>query len=184
MLEDAHQIHQRDQQLSLQVLAFVQRTIRLRPDVRLELLLLIKQLRRALELFVLHEAMNQLGARVCLLFRTRQRIGRQKHLGLDQDQRRGHVDEIGGDIDIELFELVQIFQILARDLGDGNIVNVHLLLADQIQQQVERAIVGIEMNFVGSGHRYPPPRSSPMCQTALSKQKQIPRGAPKADSSE
>jgi hypothetical protein len=44
---------------------------------------------------------------------------------------------------------VEIFQILARDFRDGNIVDVDFLLLDQIKQQIERAIVCIEMYFIG-----------------------------------
>ncbi len=113
LLEDAHQVHQRNHQLAFDVLAFVERKIGLRPDVRFELLLFVEQLRGVLEFFVLDQAMHQLGARIGLLFRRGERVGRQQHLRLDQNQRRRHVDEIGGDVHVELFELVQDI----RDIG-------------------------------------------------------------------
>ena len=115
----------------------------------LDLLALVEQLRGALEFFVLDQAMHQIGARVFQLLGTGQRIGRQQHLRLDVDERRGHVNEIGRDVHVQLLELVEIVEILARDLGDRDVVDVDFLLLDQIEQQIERAVVGIEMNFVG-----------------------------------
>jgi len=43
---------------------------------------------------------------------------------------------------------VEIVEILARDLGDRDVVNVDLLLLDQIEQKVERTFVRFQMNFV------------------------------------
>ncbi len=115
----------------------------------LDLLALVKELRGALEFFVLDQAMHEVRARVFLFLGAGQRIGRQQHFRFDVDQRRGHVNEVGRDVHVQLFELVQIFQILARDFGDRDVVDVDFLLLDQIEQQIERAVVCIEMNFVG-----------------------------------
>ena len=67
LLEDAHQVHQRNRQLALRAFVVVERKIGLGPHVRLELLLLMEQLRGALEFLVLDEAMHQVGARIDLL---------------------------------------------------------------------------------------------------------------------
>src|SRR5205823_3463571 len=40
-----------------------------------------------------------------------------------------------------LAELLDIREILGRDLGDRDVVDVDVLLADQIQQQVERTFI-------------------------------------------
>jgi len=45
-----------------------------------------------------------------------------------------------------------VFQVLAGDPGDGDVVDVDLLLADQVEQQVERPLVGLELNVVGRFH--------------------------------
>ena len=92
--------------------------------------------------------MHQLVARV-LLLRPRERVGRQQHLRFDVDQRRRHVDEIGRNVYIQLFELVEIIEILLGDLGDGNVVDVHLLLANQIEQKIERAFVRRQIDAIG-----------------------------------
>ena len=64
------------------------------------------------------------------------------------DQRRRHVDEVAGDVDIQLFELVQVIEILLGDFGDGNIVDVHLLLANQIEQEIERPFVHRQIDAI------------------------------------
>ena len=148
-MEHFYQVHERNDQLTFRFLAFVQREVRLRPHVLLDLLALVEKLRSALEFFVLDETMHEVGARVVLILGAGQRIGREQHFRFDIDERRGHVNKIGRDVHIKLFELVDVFEILRRDLRDRNVVNVDFLLLDQIEQEIERAIVRIQMNFVG-----------------------------------
>ena len=62
------------------------------------------------------------------------------------DQGRGHEDELRADIEIHLARLIEISQILRSDGGDRDVADVDLLLADQIQQQIERPVVVIEMD--------------------------------------
>ena len=50
------------------------------------------------------------------------------------------------------FELVEIVEILARDLGDRNVVDIHFLLLDEIEQEIERALEEGDVDFVGRGH--------------------------------
>src|SRR5581483_6200458 len=75
-------------------------------------------------------------------------ITRQQHLRFDVDQQRGHVDELGGYIHIELLHSFYISEILRRELRDRNVVYVDVLLADQIEQKVEWAFVDLSY-----GHR-------------------------------
>jgi hypothetical protein len=44
---------------------------------------------------------------------------------------------------------VEILQILFGDFGDGNIIDVNLLLPDQVQQQIKRAFVNFELHHRG-----------------------------------
>jgi len=62
-----------------------------------------------------------------LLFGGGERIGREEHFGFDVDERGGHVDEFGGDVDVLDFELVEVVEILGRDFGDLDVVDVHFL---------------------------------------------------------
>ena len=83
-----------------------------------------------------------------MLFGGGQRVGREEHFGFDVDERGGHVDEVGGDVDVELFELVQVIELLGGDFGDLDIVNAHFLLLDEIKQQVQGTFVGGDRDFV------------------------------------
>ena len=149
LLERLHQIDERNDHLALDRVARVERAIRPRPNVILDLLLLIQQLRGVLEFLVFEQPVNQLVARIFQRIGPGERIGRQQHLRFDVDQRRGHVDEIGGDVDIELFELVEVIEILLGDFRDGNVVDVHLLPANQIEQEIERSFVHRQIDAIG-----------------------------------
>src|SRR6267378_1286033 len=53
------------------------------------------------------------------------------------------IDEIGGHVHVQLANLFHVGQVLRRDAGDGNVVNVDILLADQVEQQIERPLVDV-----------------------------------------
>jgi hypothetical protein len=129
LLESFYQINEGDDQLALDFVAGVQRAVGMGPDVIFHLLLLVEQLGGVLEFFMLEKAVHKLVARI-LLFWTGQRIGGQQHFRLDVNQRSGHVNKIGGHVNIEVLELVKVIEILLGNFCDGNIVDIHLLLAN------------------------------------------------------
>ena len=49
---------------------------------------------------------------------------------------------------------LHVFEVLRRDLRDGDVVDVDLLLADQVQQQVERAVVVFQVKIQRGRHFY------------------------------
>ena len=53
-------------------------------------------------------------------------------------QRRGHHQEIPGQVDIEALEHLHVSQVLLGDPGNGDVVDIDLFFADQIQQQIQR----------------------------------------------
>ena len=57
------------------------------------------------------------------------------------NQHGRHVDEFGRDVNIQFPQLFDVGQILCGDFRDRNIVDIDVLLANQIQQQVERTLV-------------------------------------------
>ena len=111
--------------------------------MRLDLLLFVEHLRGVLVFLVLEKAVDQLVARVFLPFGAGQRVGRQQHLRLDVNQHRGHIDELGRNVYIQFAELFDVCEVLAGDLGDRDIVDIDVLFADEVEQQVERAFVDI-----------------------------------------
>jgi len=58
---------------------------------------------------------------------------------LDIHERRGHHEKFAGDLEIELAHQVNVRDELRGELGEVDLVNVHLLLLDEIKEQVERA---------------------------------------------
>jgi len=105
------------------------------------LLLLQKHLRCGFELFVLKQSIDKFVARVILRVWCSERIARQQHFRLDVDQHRRHVDELGGNVHVEFAYALDISEVLRRDPGNGDVVNVDVLLADQVEQQVERSFI-------------------------------------------
>ncbi len=106
-----------------------------------------------LEALVLEQAVDQFLARIFLGRNFLEcRIARQQHFRLDLDQRGRHVDEFGGQFDIHRQRLLHEVEVLRRDLRDGDVVNVDLLLADQVEQQVERPIVMFQVKIERRGH--------------------------------
>ena len=88
---------------------------------------------------------DQLGARV-LFFLARQPVllplgdGGQEHLRLDVRQRRRHHQVLAGDVDAHGPHHGQVLEKLLGDEPDGDVEDVELVLLDQVQQEVERAL--------------------------------------------
>ncbi len=106
-----------------------------------------------LEALVFEQPVHQLLARIFFGRDLVQlRIFGQQHARLDVDQRRGHVDELGAQLDVQFHGALHVFQILLRDGGNGDVVDVDLLFANQVEQQVERTIVLLQVEIKRRGH--------------------------------
>src|SRR5947209_17321837 len=57
------------------------------------------------------------------------------------DQHRSHINEISRDVHVEFANLLYIREVLRGDPGDGDIVDVDILLANEVEQEVERPFV-------------------------------------------
>ena len=62
------------------------------------------------------------------------------------DQQRSRVDKIARHVHIAGPELIDVGQKLRGDDGDGDVVDVDVLLANQVQQQVQRAVIHLAHN--------------------------------------
>ena len=115
---------------------------RIGPGGGFDLLLLQQHLGRVLEALVLQQPLHQLAPRILLLpvgpFR---RHARKKHAALDVDQQRSHINEVRRRIHLGLLQALHVGQKLGRDPADGDVVDIDVLLADQVQQQVQRPVV-------------------------------------------
>ena len=59
------------------------------------------------------------------------------------DEQRGDVDELAGGVDVGVLEVVGVLEELGGDAGDGDVVDVDVLLADEVEQEVEGAVVDL-----------------------------------------
>ena len=62
---------------------------------------------------------------------------------LDVEERRGYEKEVACHVQVEHAEPLDLFEVLARHLGDGDGPDVHLLPGYELQQQIERAGIGL-----------------------------------------
>jgi hypothetical protein len=153
LLEDVDEIDEGDDEFTFGTFVVVEGLVRLGPDVFFDLLFLVEKLGGVLEFFVLEETLDEFLSQVfSLLFGTGEWVGREQHFGFDVDERGGHVNEFGGDVDVEMFELVEVVEILRGDFGDLDVVNIHFLLFDEIEQEVERTFEDGDGDFIGRGH--------------------------------
>jgi len=136
------------------------------PLRRAELLALVQQAGRRLELLVLEEATDERVARILFFaFDVGRGLGaRQQHLRLDVDERGGHEQELAGDVEIQLLHQGDRVEVLRRDERDRDVVDAHLVLANEVQQQIERPLEVRQLDRKGVrrrlevrvhvGHRY------------------------------
>ena len=96
------------------------------------------------EALVLEEALDEFAARVFgFAAGDVAGVAGEKCLRFDVDQERGHVDELAGGVDIGLLQVLGVFEELAGDAGDGNVVDVDVLLADEVEEEIEGAVVDL-----------------------------------------
>jgi hypothetical protein len=60
------------------------------------------------------------------------------------DQRRRHHQEVAGDVEVQLLHHVEIVEVLPRDQRNRDVVDIHLVLADQMDEQIERSLEGLQ----------------------------------------
>ena len=64
----------------------------------------------------------------------------QQAAGLQLDERGGDQQELGGHVEVERLQPVELGQVGVDDRRQRHLVEVDLLAQDQVQQQVERAL--------------------------------------------
>ncbi len=67
----------------------------------------------------------------------------------------GHDDELGGEVDVEEFEGVDVVEVLAGDSLDGDGMDVELIFFDEVEEEVEGAFEDFEADFVVIGFHAP-----------------------------
>src|SRR5213080_1493899 len=85
------------------------------------------------------QTIDQLRARIFDLFLGSERIARQQHARLELDQLGRHHQEITGHGEVQFLHQLQVTKILVRDAGDRDVVDIDLLLANQVEEKIERS---------------------------------------------
>ena len=142
------QVEQGNRQAGVLILPDKGLHLRVRPDVFLDQAFLLEHLGGVLETLVFQKPLDQFPSGIFLIGGLRRKGGipRKQHFRLNVDERGRHVDELGPQIHIHLPGLPHVLQILGGDGGDGDVFDVDLLLADQVQQQVQRALVLLQVD--------------------------------------
>ena len=120
----------------------------LRPEkVAAELRHGVQGRRRQLGPFVFDQSAHQLRTRVFRLLAFGHLARWQQHARLDLDQHRRHQKIFGRQFQVAPADLVHVHQVLPRHAGHRNIQDIEVLLADQVQQQIQRAFEGLQEYF-------------------------------------
>ena len=114
------------------------------PGVALEARDPVDAFGRALEALVFLQTPHQLRPRIGVLARLRRRHARQQHARFHLGERRRHEQIFAGQLQLQHLHELDVARVLTRDLGDRNVQDVEVLPPDQIEQQIERALEGLQ----------------------------------------
>ena len=96
---------------------------------------------------VLEQPPHQLGARIFGIVAGQRNRPRQKQPRLDLDQHRGHQQVLGSELELRASHHLDVAQVLARELRHRDVEHVDVLLADQVEQQIEGSFEGLQENL-------------------------------------
>src|SRR5579862_977373 len=105
---------------------------------------LAQRVGRLLDLLVFEEAADQLGARILGLGRVVARRPRQQHARLDLDQQRRHQQVVGRELELRGAHHLDVFHVLAREVRHRDVEDVERVPPDEVEEEIERALEGIE----------------------------------------
>ena len=103
----------------------------------------IELVRGKLDAFVFHQAAHQFGTRILLVLAQGARA-RQQHSRFYFHQQRRHQQIFRGKLEVTPAHQLDVLQILLGEPRHGDIEDVDIGLADQVEQQVERAFESVE----------------------------------------
>ena len=78
----------------------------------------------------------------------------EEHPGLEVDQVGGHGDELAGDFQVHLPPLLQPGHILVADQGHGDVLDLHLILAEKEENQVQGTLEVPHLLRPGADHLF------------------------------
>jgi hypothetical protein len=97
-----------------------------------------------LHLLVFQQSAHQFGAWVLGFLPFSDLFGRQQHARLDLDEHGGHQEIFGSQFQVAAADFVHVAEVLAGDPRHRNVEDVEVLLADEIQQQIQRTFESLQ----------------------------------------
>ena len=109
---------------------------------------------RFFEFLVFDKLPDQFPTRVIFLriFLGRQLIDRQQAAAFQVNQVCRHRDELAGEIDVQFRESLKMFEVLASDTFNRDVVNIDLVALDQVKQEIERPFENLQLDLVIALH--------------------------------
>jgi|GEM_PF-6136367 len=83
------------------------------------------------------------------------------------DQGGGHQEELAGDVEVETLHGVDVGQVLIGNPGDLDIVDIHLVLLDEMEQKVEGAFEIFDLYFVRHARLPQRPKRNCMARSTM-----------------
>ena len=83
---------------------------------------------------------HQFSGQLCLEIIGLLLVAGQQHYRLNMHQTRSHLKEFACNLEILIRAVLNKGEILAQQLGNFDIKDIQLMLGDQMQQQIERAL--------------------------------------------
>ena len=80
---------------------------------------------------IFNQSLDELISRVKLV-REVDLFSGQERARFDRKERRGHNQEVAGNLNVELFEMPEVLHVALNDGGDLHILNLNLLLANEV----------------------------------------------------
>ena len=86
------------------------------------------------------------------IFFWRLLIDRQQAAAFQVNEIGRHHDEFAGNLDIQFFECLEIFEVLASDPLNRNVIDIDFVLFDQVKQEIERPLENLKLDLVIGFH--------------------------------
>ncbi len=112
-----------------------------------------EEARGIFEFFVFNELADQFPAWIIILDILLGRLfaARQKGPGFQIHQIGCHDDELGGEVDVQKLEGIDVIEVLFGDFLDRDGMDIQLVFFDQIEQKVQGTLENFELDFVIGG---------------------------------
>lgn len=105
------------------------------------------------EFFVFDELADQFPTRIIILDIVFGRLFApgQEGSGFQIHQIGCHDDELGGEVDVQKLEGIDVIEVLLGDFLDRDRMDIQLVFFDQIEQEIQGALENFELDFVIGG---------------------------------